>query len=308
MSTKNFDINRLRVAKPCPVPWDSMSGDDRVRRCDSCQLNIFNIEAMTAAEIERLIREREGRLCIRLYRRTDGTVATSDCPVELRAIRRRVGSVAAAAFAMIFGLVAASFGQKNDGKPVGDSKINITRTLSADETSSLTVTVYDSAGAVIPGVQFVLAQGKVKRKATSNDDGICVFKDVAAGTYDLTTKASGFTKHVIKKIEIKEKEISKIQIELQVKNTNVTVGIYTDEPIILPSMAADAERGTISHRSRGSRLLRKGRQELRRDAAFCHLLESVGVFDQRRFGKGIAEECHACCRDRSRDRIASGVG
>lgn len=133
---------------------------------------------------------------------------------------------------MIFGLVAVSFGQKNDGKPVEDSKINVTRTLSSDETSSNSVTVYDSAGAVVPGVQIVLVQGKVKRKATSNDDGICVFKDVAAGTYDLITKASSFTTHVIKKIEVKEKEISKIQIELQGKNTNVTVGIYSDEPLI----------------------------------------------------------------------------
>ena len=45
---------------------------------------------VTAAdeEAERLIAEREGRLCVRFYQRTDGTVLTADCEVGVR--RRRV--------------------------------------------------------------------------------------------------------------------------------------------------------------------------------------------------------------------------
>jgi hypothetical protein len=46
---------------------------------------------MTAAEVSALIVETEGRLCARIYRRADGTVLTSDCPVGAAKIppRRR---------------------------------------------------------------------------------------------------------------------------------------------------------------------------------------------------------------------------
>jgi hypothetical protein len=41
------------------------------------------------AEARRLLAEREGRLCVRILRRSDGTVVTADCWTRLRAARRR---------------------------------------------------------------------------------------------------------------------------------------------------------------------------------------------------------------------------
>jgi hypothetical protein len=68
-----------------------MRGDDRVRFCDSCSKSVYNLSKLTMAEATALIRESEGRLCLRLYRRADGTVLTADCPVGLRhALRRRL--------------------------------------------------------------------------------------------------------------------------------------------------------------------------------------------------------------------------
>jgi hypothetical protein len=66
-----------------------MRGDDRVRFCRECRQNVFNVEAMTRAEAERMIADREGRACIRMLRRPDGTVVTADCWARLRAARRR---------------------------------------------------------------------------------------------------------------------------------------------------------------------------------------------------------------------------
>jgi len=84
-------LNNLRIASPCPASWAAMSGDDRVRFCDSCAKNVYNLSDLTAAEATALIREAEGSLCVRLYRRVDGTVLTADCPVGLRhAVRRRL--------------------------------------------------------------------------------------------------------------------------------------------------------------------------------------------------------------------------
>jgi len=46
-------------------------------------------------EAEALLVAREGSLCVRLYRRQDGTVLTSDCPVGVKKRRRRRAAVAA---------------------------------------------------------------------------------------------------------------------------------------------------------------------------------------------------------------------
>ena len=58
INKQNFDVNNLRVASPCSVSWETMSGDERVRRCHSCELNIYNIAEMTSKEVENLITNR----------------------------------------------------------------------------------------------------------------------------------------------------------------------------------------------------------------------------------------------------------
>jgi len=68
-----------------------MPGDERVRHCSDCNLNVYNSIGLTADELTSLVTEREGRLCMRLYKRADGSVVTSDCR-EARAlgVRERV--------------------------------------------------------------------------------------------------------------------------------------------------------------------------------------------------------------------------
>src|SRR5436305_14924503 len=106
-----FDIDRLRVASPCQVPWDGMQGDARVRHCGACDLNVYNTAEMTRREVEQMIRTSEGRLCISMYRRADGTVITKDCPVGGRAYARRVSRLASAAAASMFALIGSAFAQ-----------------------------------------------------------------------------------------------------------------------------------------------------------------------------------------------------
>src|SRR5258707_1358050 len=72
-----------------------MKGDDKVRFCDSCQLNVYNFSAMSRAEAEQLILEKEGTLCATFYQRRDGTILTRDCPIALRALRRGLARVIA---------------------------------------------------------------------------------------------------------------------------------------------------------------------------------------------------------------------
>jgi len=83
-----------------------MIGSERMRFCGQCSLNVYNLSGMTRSEAEHLIARNEGRLCVRFYRRRDGSIITKDCPVGLRAIRRRVSYVARAIGSMVLGLFA----------------------------------------------------------------------------------------------------------------------------------------------------------------------------------------------------------
>src|SRR2546430_6436464 len=83
-------LNHVEVAAPCKADWDQMIGSEQMRFCGQCNLNVYNLSGMTRVEAESLIARNEGRLCVRFYRRTDGSIITRDCPVGLRAIRDRV--------------------------------------------------------------------------------------------------------------------------------------------------------------------------------------------------------------------------
>src|ERR1700750_3421422 len=97
-------LKRMRVASPCSVGWENMAGDERTRFCNQCNLHVYNISAMTREEVSSLIKSTEGRICARLYKRADGTVLTKDCPLGLRAFRRRVSKMAGAALTAILAL------------------------------------------------------------------------------------------------------------------------------------------------------------------------------------------------------------
>lgn len=99
-------LTNLKVAKPCSESWDEMYGTDRKRMCGKCDLNVYNLSAMTRAEAESLIFNAEGRLCARFYRRTDGTVITSDCPVGLKAARKRIRKFWSATASLVMALFA----------------------------------------------------------------------------------------------------------------------------------------------------------------------------------------------------------
>lgn len=103
-------LENIRIAAPCSADWDDMAGDERVRFCGKCEKNVYNISEMTRAEAEALVTAKEGRLCVRLYQRQDGTVLTTDCPVGVRRQRLRARvwaavSGAAASAALVLGLV-----------------------------------------------------------------------------------------------------------------------------------------------------------------------------------------------------------
>ena len=94
-------LEQIQIASPCPASWAEMTGTKQVRFCQGCRKNVYNLSAMTRDEAQALVEAKEGHLCVRFYRRADGTMLTQDCPVGLRAVRVQLAkkwSYAAALF------------------------------------------------------------------------------------------------------------------------------------------------------------------------------------------------------------------
>ncbi len=72
------------------------------------------------------------------------------------------------------------------------------------QTSSLTGTVTDPSGAVIPGAQITLTNVKTGalRTTASNETGNYTMAQLTPGTYQLVAKATGFTDVSIKSVEL----------------------------------------------------------------------------------------------------------
>jgi hypothetical protein len=107
-------LDDVMVAAPCTMGWENMQGDNRVRFCNQCQLNVYNLSGMSDEEAEDLLQVKGDSICISLYRRADGTILTENCPVGLKNVkdkllkakssRNKLISIAAAAALFLLGL------------------------------------------------------------------------------------------------------------------------------------------------------------------------------------------------------------
>jgi len=136
-------LNNLKIASPCSQDWNAMIGNDRTRYCGECKLNVFNLSGMSKTEAENLIMNAEGRLCVRFYKRADGSVITADCPVGWAKVKQRTRAYITALASLIFtffgalGLVTA-FKKSNENVvgsiPVSTPKKRTTPIPTPEET------------------------------------------------------------------------------------------------------------------------------------------------------------------------------
>src|SRR5882762_5691749 len=106
MARFNSPLDNVRVAAPCNADWEQMIVNERARFCGQCNLNVYNLSSMTKSEAESFIARNEGRLCVRFYRRADGSILTDNCPVGLRAIRRKLSYFAKAVSSAVLAFLA----------------------------------------------------------------------------------------------------------------------------------------------------------------------------------------------------------
>ena len=100
MQTPLTVLHTVTIPTDCHVSWDSMRGDERTRHCSTCNQTVFNLSSMTASEAAELLTSNGYNVCIRLYRRPDGSVVTRDCEEALstrkpQMVRRVVAALAA---------------------------------------------------------------------------------------------------------------------------------------------------------------------------------------------------------------------
>lgn len=76
MKSRRIVLDQIEVPEPCTVDWDRMTGDRRVRFCQHCRKNVYNLSEMPRDDAERLVCESAGSLCVRFYRSPSGEVLT----------------------------------------------------------------------------------------------------------------------------------------------------------------------------------------------------------------------------------------
>src|SRR5947208_13802280 len=132
MSIRKSPLDNIKIASPCSADWNTMYGNDRMRFCGDCKLNVYNLSAMPRDEAENLVMNAEGRLCVRFYRRTDGTIITENCPVGWANVKARAKVYVTAAFtlvmAMFAGLFVASAFNRKAAPTIGEIVVNPTPT------------------------------------------------------------------------------------------------------------------------------------------------------------------------------------
>jgi hypothetical protein len=220
MTQKEKSLDRLYVSSPCNADWETMPGDERVRFCNQCHLNVYNISALTRKQAEKLIADTEGRLCAKLYRRADGTIITRDCPIGIRAIKRRVFHVANAALGAIIGIFGnqTSVRAEDGHKDCKHYTARIVRLQTTQTTALILGTVSDVNGARISSAKVTIVNEENKREYTSETDGEGKyrFSSLPAGSYSIVVELRGFAVFRKKAIKINEDEALQLDITMQV--------------------------------------------------------------------------------------------
>ncbi|HLN99435.1 MAG TPA: ankyrin repeat domain-containing protein [Pyrinomonadaceae bacterium] len=233
MPTKNF-LKNLTIPAPCSADWNSMIGNDQVRFCDHCSLDVHNISLMTRSQAERLIARANGRLCVRYHQNPTGTPATLPYSQKLHRISRRVSRIAAGAFTATLSVSSAVAQTSTSFQPTlrnasAASQLNGRWVLSP----SIGGTVTDQNGAVISGATVSVSnkQFNIALYVSTGTDGQFKIDSLPAGVYQVRIEAPGFAADEIAAVYVRENDDAKIDRTLRVASIEATVEVESGETV-----------------------------------------------------------------------------
>jgi Carboxypeptidase regulatory-like domain len=206
-----------------------MAGDDRIRHCPQCNLNVYNFSQMNDSDVDRFIANHEGRLCARFYRRPDGKILTQNCPAGFRATLRRATRVAAAALTAVMSAVPAL-----SGAAPGKRSIPLLQIQPAQV--GLALEVVDPSGAFMPNAQIVIRNETTGKEILRETDatGQLRIADLPPGSYEITVAARYFTTAKLLHLSVPTKESVRLQLDLAVLMGEVVEvqGIETQSSLV----------------------------------------------------------------------------
>lgn len=169
-----------------------MIGDERVRYCPECKLNVYNFSAMPEGDIQQLIATRKGRLCARWFRRTDGTMLTADCPVGFRARVRKISLVAGAALSAMMSVGTARAQQADKTSTSSSSLVQIDKAQQGE--GIILVRVVDETGAVIPGADISVldSERRLVIQGTTSSLGEFRASGLTEASFSIRVHSAGF--------------------------------------------------------------------------------------------------------------------
>jgi hypothetical protein len=236
MYKKLSQIDRIDIASPCVTDWDKMKGNDEVRFCQHCNLNVHNLSAMTRSKAMRLVRKSKGRLCVRYVRRPNGTIQTASRLYQLS--RARASRIVAGVFGTALSLSSAGLVQAQASANSLSPNLGITISEEIKQKrvdgakASIKGTIVDSNGAVIPGVIVSVVNQTTgeERTATTNDEGVYEIDSLDEGSYKAVVRATGF---IDKELEVQLTAGDKLSLDTNLEVSSevsfeiVTTGVVT---------------------------------------------------------------------------------
>jgi ankyrin repeat protein len=227
-------IEKVRVARPCSQEWNEMIGNDQVRFCTHCALEVNNLSEMTRKEALRLVRRSEGRLCIRYIKHPE-----SGAPVfagQLVQLARRAPRMATGVMSAALTFAGFGFAQGSAAAPVAAER-KVDEKNSAETSPELKEKaptklgmiagmITDPNGAVIPSVTVALLdeKGNSIRKITTDEGGMYLFEGLKAGNYSISTEIRFFKDSLTSNIIIRDGNDSILNVALELNETAIIVG------------------------------------------------------------------------------------
>jgi hypothetical protein len=194
MAPKNF-LKNLTIPSPCAADWNSMVGNDQVRFCEHCSLDVHNLSLLTRHQAERLAARSRGRLCVRYHHDSSNHPLTLPVGQKLHRIGRRVSRIAAGAFTATLSVTTAAAqnsagSQSGNWNPPNATQPDSRWTLG----SSIVGTITDQNGAVISGATVSLwnQELNVALYVATGFNGQFKIDSLQAGVYKVRIEAPGF--------------------------------------------------------------------------------------------------------------------
>jgi hypothetical protein len=116
MSSSKF-LRRIAIESPCSARWEEMKGNEQVRFCSHCELNVTDLTQMTRPKAISLVRRSKGRLCLRIQRSPAGELVTRPSVQKLYSISRRASRIAAGTFTALMSISTAAYAQSGSTDP-----------------------------------------------------------------------------------------------------------------------------------------------------------------------------------------------